>query len=799
MQRHLLRSFRRSLPLIAYFLLRSLLLTCVLAHRSGPALSYYEPHVTVTNPGVHAAASHRHRSTDPLHDILAGWFVEAPPTAVRLFARRKRRRLGGRLDRKPQERSDIPGDWRRRAFERLAFIYMRFSTREQRENNAYSYERQADLKKLAVQHGAKAKLTSDEIKEIKARADYPGWYQDGQIVVEERDLVGVSGRKGQEDRPGLAHMISLIERDMIGVVYVVDVSRLFRDEYLVGPAQFAKLCAQKGVYIATEGKVFDLTLETDYDYFIFQAQYASKELKMIKSRLGGSRRTKANMGKYAGGPMPLGYVVLRDEGSGRLDEYMVYEPHARIIRIIFQKMLELRRIQAVAGWCNQNGIIVPPFEPGWEYMHTRSALCLMKAVTGSDGGIIGYRILRSTASYILDNPMYVGQIYREGHLVRNDPRLAIVDNDTFDAVQKILECNQPRSHRESTAKLLAGLLYCTAHDEEPYTVYSAGRDYHCAYEWESGLKPNRCFTIKDTVFDIPVSAAVLSVLSCADCADQIIRQLERELGDRQSRAQSYKQERKRLERERDNFVESIAFFHSREQDPRQREKLLEEIYQRINEREIQLQELARKELAPFEDVLSTAEVSMVREFLSDLDTRWDEIPNEMRNNFLRVILNRILVQEEGDHFNVCIIWRSGYEQRLIIFRPATSARKRRWTEQEKALIREHYTTASREELERMLPGREWREIQRHAHHFGLKRGRPDRTGTKNPHWTPEEDQVLRDYDECRIAYTEMLEALSHRSYGGIRRRAGILGIDLTKYRIVWRFVDTFQETSCSPV
>jgi hypothetical protein len=55
-------------------------------------------------------------------------------------------------------------------------------------------------------------------------------------------------------------------------------------------------------------------------------------------------------------------------------------------------------------------------------------------------------------------------------------------------------------------------------------------------------------------------------------------------------------------------------------------------------------------------------------------------------------------------------------------------------------------------------------------------------------------QVVRDYDECRIAYTEMLEKLSHRTQAAIQRRARILGVDLRKTRIVWRFVDSFEDT-----
>jgi len=174
----------------------------------------------------------------------------------------------------------------------------------------------------------------------------------------------------------------------------------------------AKLCAEKGVIIITEYAVFDMTLETHRDLFMLQAQYAAKELKMILSRLGGSRRAKANSGQYAGDQVPIGYIVLRNELSGRLRDYAIYEPHAKIIRLIFAKFLELRRIQAVARWCNQEGIFVPVFEPEWDYMRTRCSVRCMRTIRDRNGQVIGYKILRTTVGYILENPMYIGLIYR---------------------------------------------------------------------------------------------------------------------------------------------------------------------------------------------------------------------------------------------------------------------------------------------------------------------------------------------------------------------------------------------------
>ncbi len=45
-----------------------------------------------------------------------------------------------------------------------------------------------------------------------------------------------------------------------------------------------------------------------------------------------------------------------------------------------------------------------------------------------------------------------------------------------------------------------------------------------------------------------------------------------------------------------------------------------------------------------------------------------------------------------------------------------------WTEEEDAIIKEHYSTMLKTELLRLLPQRNWISIQRHAHQLEVYRG-----------------------------------------------------------------------------
>ena len=65
-----------------------------------------------------------------------------------------RKKLGGSWKENPKKSPTTVYDWAGRAFEKLVFIYERFSTREQKLKNAYSRERQDRLKQQALQQGA---------------------------------------------------------------------------------------------------------------------------------------------------------------------------------------------------------------------------------------------------------------------------------------------------------------------------------------------------------------------------------------------------------------------------------------------------------------------------------------------------------------------------------------------------------------------------------------------------------------------------------------------------------------------
>lgn len=153
---------------------------------------------------------------------------------------------------KPKKQDLHPSERAQLKLELKAAVYKRLSKHEQIQTSRFSLERQHRLEQLAIRDGYKPALSPEEIEELKAQQSYPGYYWNGDIVVIESDL-GISGTKGQEERPGLAQLIQLIEGGQVESIYCVDVTRLFRDSDLITAPTFARLCKDHGVIIIAEG------------------------------------------------------------------------------------------------------------------------------------------------------------------------------------------------------------------------------------------------------------------------------------------------------------------------------------------------------------------------------------------------------------------------------------------------------------------------------------------------------------------------------------------------------------------
>lgn len=90
---------------------------------------------------------------------------------------------------------------------------------------------------------------------LKGAPDYPGFHQNGQVQVEERDL-GISGTVEQDRREALTCLIQMSGDGLVQSTCVVHVSPPFRDQTLIDALTFGELCKEKGVIPVKVGESF---------------------------------------------------------------------------------------------------------------------------------------------------------------------------------------------------------------------------------------------------------------------------------------------------------------------------------------------------------------------------------------------------------------------------------------------------------------------------------------------------------------------------------------------------------------
>src|SRR5260370_28179416 len=127
--------------------------------------------------------------------------------------------------------------------EKLLAIYARQSTKEQVIKNREAYDQQT-------------------IGLVKQALDL-GWVREHILVyIENKRKDGkwqaASGRLRIDQRAGLQALCERIERDEIKTVLVWAVDRLFRDEDMIQPAVFAKLCKDHHCIVVTMDDVYVL-------------------------------------------------------------------------------------------------------------------------------------------------------------------------------------------------------------------------------------------------------------------------------------------------------------------------------------------------------------------------------------------------------------------------------------------------------------------------------------------------------------------------------------------------------------
>ena len=269
---------------------------------------------------------------------------------------------------------------------------------------------------------------------------------------------GISGTRF--DRPGFQQMISDIETDKVSTVIIKDMSRFGRDYLQVGT--YMELLRQRGVrLIALSDNVDTMKGDDEFTPFrnIMNEWYARDTSKKVRAGF----QARNLQGKHTSSSVPYGYLKSEEDKN----QWVIDPVAAPIVKRIFQMTMEGKGPYQIAQILSEEKIEIPA------YHHQKLGIGLWQSREIKNP----YNWGSSTIVHMLCNPSYLGHTCnfktrkhfkdKKSHYVDQDQwniientHEAIIDQDTYDNVQRMRANIRRYPDGWGEAHPLGGLLYC---------------------------------------------------------------------------------------------------------------------------------------------------------------------------------------------------------------------------------------------------------------------------------------------------------------------------------------------------
>ncbi|HGN6040995.1 TPA: DUF4368 domain-containing protein [Streptococcus pyogenes] len=382
---------------------------------------------------------------------------------------------------------------------------------------------------------------------------------------------GISGT--QFDRPGFMEMMNGVNTGNIGCIIVKDMSRLGRDYLKVG--QCMEILRQKGVrLIAINDNVDSFYREDDFTPFrnIMNEWYARDTSRKIQSTF----KSKGESGKHTASSPPYGYIK---DGKDK-DKWIVDEKAAQIVRRIFNLTMDGAGPYKIAKILEADKIDIPAY-------HQKK---LGYGLHQSKNFEYPYRWCSSTIASILKKKEYLGHtvnfktrkhfkdkkskyVSEDNWLIFENTHEAIIDQETFDNVQRIRGNVKRYPDGWGEYHPLTGLMYCADCASKMY-VHRTNNYKNIPYYVCSNYKKVPCGTLCPSAHRIK--------------AEVVLNLIQETLKD----IKNYLDE------------DNEAFIHSIQNEMEEKEKAhIEKKKIRLTESQNRLQELERLMCRIYEDMI----------------------------------------------------------------------------------------------------------------------------------------------------------------------------------------------------
>lgn len=257
-------------------------------------------------------------------------------------------------------------------------------------------------------------------------------------------------------------MMDAIKAGQIGTVIIKDMSRLGRDYLMVG--QIQEMLRQKQVRLIAINDGHD-SLNGDDDFLPFRnimnEWYAKDTSKKIRSTF----KAKGNSGKHVASTTPYGY--LKDPENK--EHWIVDEEAAQVVRRIFQMTMDGYGSYQIAKKLKEDQVEIPAVHMarhGAGLWQGRVDEIKDPYAWGSStvAGILkkreylGHTVNFKTRKHFKDKKSHY--VSEDNWTVFEDTQEAIIDQETFDNVQRIRKNVRRYPDGWGEAHPLTGLMYC---------------------------------------------------------------------------------------------------------------------------------------------------------------------------------------------------------------------------------------------------------------------------------------------------------------------------------------------------
>lgn len=546
----------------------------------------------------------------------------------------------------------VPSKVQARHLERLAVVYVRQSTLQQVQEHRES---------TALQYA------------LRSRAIAWGW--DGQRVMVIDEDLGCSGASA-EGRAGFQRLLAEVSLGHVGVVLGIEMSRLARS--CKDWHQLLELCALFDTLLADTDGLYDPRNYNDRLLLGLKGTLSEAELHVLRQRMNEGRLNKARRGELFNHP-PMGYVRLPGGELGIDPDQQVQS----VVRLIFEKFVELGTLNALLRYLVRNQIFLP-----------------VRPFSGAERGQLQWhRPNRQTLRNLLHHPIYAGA-YTWGRRPV-DPRRKVPGRAgtgrkvaTAEQCQVLLKDRCPayitwaqyeanRRHLAenrnlaSTAgaprqgpSLLGGLLICGQCGQRMNVQYGKRNvlRYACTRNYSNYAAP-LCQGICGRVLDELIERLVLRVLEPASL--ELSLSAGADLQTEQRRLDQHW--RQRLERARYDSDRAARQYHATEPENRLVVRELEKRWEQSLSAQRDVEETYARFLHEQPPQLSEADLAAMRALSTDIPSLWHspqttaaERQQIVRHLIEQVVLTAPSKQEVAD---VCVRWSGGFVSHHQLVRP----------------------------------------------------------------------------------------------------------------------------------